>query len=84
MIIYDATDLHHAARVALLRAAQAWEEQGMLHSAIDAYSRLLKRHPGSVESQAAFERLMAMGSLFAEQGHFHEALSLFDKVEKLT
>ncbi len=83
MIMNDTTDLHHAVRVALLRAAQAWEAQGMLNSAIDAYSRLLRRHPGSVESQAAFERLLALGRLFEEQGHFHEALALFDKVEKL-
>ena len=82
----DTTELQDASsavRGALFQAAQAWEEQGMLHSAIDGYIRLLKRYPVSVESRSAFERLIAIGTVFQEQGHFHEALSLFDTVEKL-
>jgi hypothetical protein len=76
-------DASSAVRGALFKAAQAWEEQGMLHSAIDGYIRLLKRYPVSEESRTAFERLIAIGTLFQEQGHFHEAISLFNTVEKL-
>ncbi len=83
----DTTDLHYAAAAArrsgLLRAGLAWEEQGLNNSAMDAYFRLLKEYRGSPESRAASERLLSIGSLFEEQGHYHEALSLFDKVERM-
>jgi tetratricopeptide (TPR) repeat protein len=72
-----------AGRASLLRAAQTWEAEGKVHTAIDGYSRLLKRHPGSIEGREAFDRLLAIGQGFEENGHFHEALSLFDKIEKL-
>jgi tetratricopeptide (TPR) repeat protein len=73
-----------AHREALLRAGQAWEQQGMINSAIDAYTRLLERYRGSTESRTASERLLLLGLMFEEQGHHHEALSLFDKLESLT
>jgi tetratricopeptide (TPR) repeat protein len=83
----DTTDLHAAAtaarRSSLLRAGLAWEEQGLNNSAMDAYFRLLKEYRGSPESRAASERLFVIGNLFEEQGHYHEALSLFDKVERM-
>lgn len=70
-------------RVALLRAAQAWDEQGLIHTAIDGYTRLLRRYPGSIEGREAFDRLLELGHVFENEGHYHEALSLFDQVEKL-
>lgn len=56
----------------------------MLNAAIDGYSRVLRRYRGSEEANAASERLLSLARVFEEQGRYHLAVSLFDKVEKLT
>jgi len=86
-IVTNATGRRDAAaairREGYLRSGQAWEERGMIESAIDSYVLLVRLYRGSDESIVALERLTSIGRAFQARGYVDEALCLLDKVERL-
>lgn len=76
-------DPHGTIRVGFLRLARNWKETGQLYQAMHAYMTILERYPGTGVADAAVEDLMELAETFEEEGRFHAALNLFNKIEEL-
>ena len=76
-------ELAAVARASMLRMAKAWQTVGQINQAVDAYASLVARSPNSAEAQEAADRLVALAQAYEQQGRFHLALGLYQKVERL-
>lgn len=73
-----------AARVAQLRLAQDWAEEGRVYAAMSLYAGLLSRYPDSGIADAAAEGLLELADQFHQEGHNYAALKVYRKIEDLT
>jgi len=73
----------HAIQVGLLRLARSWSEAGSIYQAIHAYTEVLVRYPQTGVADAAVEELLMLADKLAQQGRYHAALNIFNKLEQL-
>lgn len=76
-------DAAGAARAAMLRMAQSAQANGQIYHAIHAYNHLLEQYPSTQESRQAAEEMIALARFLEEQGMYHTALSLYERMEQL-
>jgi hypothetical protein len=70
-------------RVGFLRLARNWKDTGQPYQAMHAYMMILERYPGTAVADAAVEDLMELAESFEQEGKFHSAMNLFNKIESL-
>ncbi|MCL4464475.1 MAG: tetratricopeptide repeat protein [Chloroflexi bacterium] len=73
----------NAARTSMLRMARSWQTAGQINQAVDTYSRILARYPGSPEARAAADEILALARGYEREGRYRLALSLHDRLEQL-
>lgn len=69
-------------RASMLRMATTWQSHGQINQASDAYFRLLKNHPETIEAEESRERLLQLAARHERSGQFHLAMDLYDKIEQ--
>ena len=69
--------------VGLLRLARDWSDAGSIYQAIHAYFEVLIRYPGTQAAEAAVEELLTLAERLTQQGRYHAALNIFNKLEQL-
>ncbi|HEX6509429.1 MAG TPA: hypothetical protein VF221_17510 [Chloroflexota bacterium] len=67
-------------RVARLRQAWAWMDEGAIYQALSAYADMLSRYTGTPTAAAAAEDLLEMVRLLVQEGRFYTALDVLRKV----
>jgi hypothetical protein len=71
------------AQTGLLNLAHNWAQSGAPLRAIHTYMQVLIRYPGTPAASAAVADLVEYADSLAEQGMFHAALSIYDRLEEL-
>ena len=79
----QAFDPQAYAQAGMVNLAWAWSQSGSPIRAIHTYMQVLSRYPGTPAADAAVADLVAIADLLAEQGQFHTALSIYDKMDEL-
>jgi hypothetical protein len=69
-------------RVARLRLARRWRDEGAIYQALCAYADMLTRYRQTPTADAAAEELLEMAIILARQGMFHTALSIFCTIDE--
>ena len=77
-------DAGAAARGAILRLARDAQAKGMFYQAIHAYNHLLEQYPATKESRKAVGELIGLAQFLEQQGRYHTAMSLYQRLEDLT
>jgi hypothetical protein len=72
-----------AMQAGLLRLAEAWRETGALFQCLNAYTEVLERFPGTGAARAAAEDMLSLAAVLEDQGQFHIALDVFDRLDRL-
>lgn len=78
--VFDPSEI---ARTSMLRLARSWESRGQINQAIDTFSRILSAYPDSAEAHSAAEEILTLAQRYEQQGHYHLALSLYQRLEQL-
>jgi hypothetical protein len=76
-------DPTRCAQAGLLNLAYAWQEAGSPIRAIHAYMQVLARYPDTHAAAAAVADLVELSDKLAEQGQFHTALAIYERLEQL-
>jgi tetratricopeptide (TPR) repeat protein len=63
--------------------ANTWLTVGQINRAVDVYSRILARYPGSREAREAADKILALAQTHEHEGRYHLAMGLYDKLERL-
>lgn len=71
------------AQTGLLNLAWRWQEAGSPIRAIHTYMELLDRYPDTPAASAAVADLVKLSEKLANEGQFHAALAIFDRLEQL-
>ena len=71
------------AQAGLLNLAWSWQEAGAPIRAIHAYMELLARYPHTPAAAAAVTDLVELSEKLVEDGQFHTALAIYDRLEEL-
>jgi hypothetical protein len=69
------------ARVARLRLARTWRDEGAIFQALCAYNDMLVRFRHTPTAEAAAEELLEMATVLQREGMFYTALNIFSKIE---
>jgi hypothetical protein len=69
-------------RVARLRLARRWRDEGAIYQALCAYADMLTRYRQTPTADAAAEELLEMATMLARQGMFHTALGIFCTIDE--
>jgi hypothetical protein len=69
-------------RVARLRLARRWRDEGAMYQALCAYADMLTRYRQTPTADAAVEELLEMATILARQGMFHTALGIFSTIDE--
>ena len=72
------------ARTPMLRMAKHWRANGQINQAIGAYTQLMRRYPGSEEARDAATEILSLAQAYELQGQYRMAMSLYEKLERLT
>jgi hypothetical protein len=72
------------AQAGLLNLAASWQEAGATIRAIHVYMDLLERYPDSAAAAAAVSELAELSEKLVDDGQFHTALGIYDRLEELT
>jgi hypothetical protein len=76
-------DAGQQARRAMLRMAQSAREAGLIYHAIHAYEYVLASYPYTEESHQAVKDFIGLAQYLEQQGMFHTATTLYEKLGKL-
>jgi len=70
-----------AISASLLRVANALNEQGKVHQALDPYLKLIEHYPDSQEASVATEKVLTIAEDMRKMGQHHMALTVLDRLE---
>ena len=78
------TEFTDIAQASKLRMGRAWQSVGMINQALSVYEQLLADHPDTTEARGAAESMLSLAQAFEREGHYHRAMDLYDKLERLS
>jgi tetratricopeptide (TPR) repeat protein len=78
--ISTGVDVAAAQRASMLRMGQNWQKLGKLNQAIATYLRIVEDNPGAQEAEAAKAALLTIATGFEQEGRYHLAISIYDRL----
>ena len=78
--ISTGVDVAAVQRASMLRMGQNWQKLGKLNQAVATYLRIVEDNPGTAESEAAKAALLTIATGFEQEGRYHLAISIYDRL----